>query len=82
MPRSIWKGPYIRLDLLKKIKQKAKQKIKSWSRDTMIIPDFLGSQFDIYNGKKFVTVSVSEEMIGHKFGEFAPTRKTAIHKKK
>lgn len=82
MTRSLWKGPYVNHTLVEKVNQKSKQKIKSWSRDSMILPEFLGIAFDIYNGKKFVNVSVTEEMIGHKFGEFSPTRKTALHKKK
>lgn len=82
MTRSLWKGPYVDHSLLSKSEKKSKQRIKVWSRESMILPDFLGSQFDVYNGKKFVTLSISEEMVGHKFGEFAPTRKTAQHKKK
>jgi small subunit ribosomal protein S19 len=80
MTRSIWKGPYVNSSLTHKITKK--QKVKSWSRQSMIIPEFIGTQLDVYNGKKFITVSITEEMVGHKLGEFAPTRKTAIHKKK
>lgn len=82
MTRSLWKGPYVHHSLTKKIPVNSKQKIKSWSRESMILPEFIGYQLDVHNGKKFVSLSISEEMVGHKLGEFAPTRKTAVHKKK
>tara|TARA_B100000945_G_C20057491_1_gene446504 strand:+ start:99 stop:467 length:369 start_codon:yes stop_codon:yes gene_type:complete len=78
MTRSIWKGPFVHPSLLKKIdkiKDKTNQKpIKTWSRDSTIIPDFVGLSFLIHNGKSFIPITISEEMVGHKLGEFAPTR--------
>lgn len=78
MARSVWKGPFVDGYLLKKADEaRASGKhniIKSWSRRSTIIPQFVGLTFGVYNGKKFVPVSVNEDMIGHKFGEFAPTR--------
>lgn len=78
MGRSIKKGPFIDDHLLKKI-QKAKatsdrKVIKTWSRRSTVIPDAVGLTFAIHNGRKFVPVYITENMIGHKFGEFAPTR--------
>ena len=78
MTRSIWKGPFVDLHLLKKAQtaQEASTRtpIKTWSRRSTILPDFVGLTFSVYNGRKFVPVSVNEEMVGHKLGEFAPTR--------
>ena len=78
MARSVWKGPFVEQSLLKKIeKQKNdpnKRPIKTWSRKSTIIPDFVGVSFQIYNGKKFIPITISEDMVGHKLGEFAPTR--------
>ena len=78
MTRSIWKGPFVHPSLLKKIdKLKAgtnKKPIKTWSRNSTIIPDFVGHSFMIHNGKSFIPITISEEMVGHKLGEFAPTR--------
>ena len=78
MTRAIWKGPFVHPSLLKKIdkiKGKTNQKpIKTWSRDSTIIPDFVGISFLIHNGKSFIPITISEEMVGHKLGEFAPTR--------
>ena len=78
MPRSIWKGPFVDGYLLKKAEAAASDPksppIKTWSRRSTIMPDFVGLTFQVHNGQKFVPVSVSEEMVGHKFGEFAPTR--------
>lgn len=78
MARSIKKGPFIDLHLLKKI-TKAKETndrkvIKTWSRRSTVLPEAVGLTFAVHNGKKFVPVYVTENMIGHKFGEFAPTR--------
>ncbi|MDX2050614.1 MAG: 30S ribosomal protein S19 [Rickettsiaceae bacterium] len=78
MARSIWKGPFVDASLLKKV-QKVKEStrgeiIKTWSRRSTIIPDFVGVTFGVYNGNKFIPVSVSVEMVGRKLGEFAPTR--------
>ncbi|OGJ88081.1 MAG: 30S ribosomal protein S19 [Candidatus Raymondbacteria bacterium RifOxyA12_full_50_37] len=78
MGRSIKKGPFIDLHLLKKIleqNEKSEKKIiKTWSRRSTITPDFIGHTFSVYNGKKFIPVYVTENMVGHKLGEFAPTR--------
>ena len=78
MARSVWKGPFVDLYLLKKAEgaqeSGAKSPIKTWSRRSTILPQFVGLTFNVYNGKKFIPVYVSEEMVGHKLGEFAPTR--------
>lgn len=78
MPRSVWKGPFVDGYLLKKAEAARtsgkNQIIQIWSRRSTIFPQFVGMTFGVYNGKKFIPVLVSEEMIGHKFGEFAPTR--------
>ena len=78
MARSVWKGPFVDGYLLKKAeKATASQRndvVKIWSRRSTILPQFVGITFGVYNGKKFIPVSVSEDMVGHKFGEFAPTR--------
>jgi len=78
MPRSIKKGPYIEPKLLLKaeVAQESKKRvvIKTWSRRSMIVPEFVGLTFAVHNGKKFIPVYVSENMVGHKLGEFSPTR--------
>jgi small subunit ribosomal protein S19 len=78
MPRSIKKGPYINEKLLKKIRalNEANQKkmIKTWSRASTISPEFVGHTIAIHNGKQFIPVLITEYMVGHKLGEFAPTR--------
>ena len=78
MSRAVWKGPFVEDSLMKKVdKYKTDPKkipIKTWSRKSTIIPDFVGVRFLIYNGKKFIPITISEEMVGHKLGEFAPTR--------
>lgn len=78
MPRSVWKGPFIDGYLLKKAdtahQSGRKEIIKTWSRRSTILPQFVGLTFGVYNGKKFIPVFVTEEMIGHKFGEFSATR--------
>ena len=83
MARSVWKGPFVEESLIKnveKIKSETNKKpIKTWSRKSTIIPDFVGISFLIYNGKKFIPITVSEDMVGHKFGEFAPTRQFFGH---
>ena len=83
MSRSVWKGPFVDPSLLKKIeKQKNnsnKSPIKTWSRKSTIIPEFVGYSFLIYNGKKFIPIKISEEMVGHKLGEFSPTRQFSGH---
>ena len=83
MSRSVWKGPFVDPSLIKKVdklkNQTNKSPIKTWSRKSTIIPDFVGLSFLIYNGKKFIPLTVSEDMGGHKFGEFAPTRQFFGH---
>ena len=83
MSRSIWKGPFVEESLIKKVEKVKndpnRKPIKTWSRKSTIIPDFVGISFLIYNGKKFIPITVSEDMVGHKFGEFAPTRQFAGH---
>ncbi|MCC5997112.1 MAG: 30S ribosomal protein S19 [Oceanicaulis sp.] len=78
MPRSVWKGPFVDGHLLKKAEAAhaagRKQAIKTWSRRSTIMPQFVGLTFQVHNGNKFIPVNVSEEMVGHKLGEFAPTR--------
>ena len=78
MARAVWKGPFVEESLMKKVdKYKTDPKkipIKTWSRKSTIIPDFVGISFLIYNGKKFIPITISEDMVGHKLGEFAPTR--------
>ena len=78
MSRAVWKGPFVEESLMKKVdKYKDDPKkipIKTWSRKSTILPDFVGVSFQIYNGKKFIPITVSEDMVGHKLGEFAPTR--------
>ena len=78
MARSIWKGPFVDGYLLKKadkVRESGRNEvIKTWSRRSTILPQFVGLTFGVYNGQKHVPVLVSEEMIGHKFGEFSPTR--------
>jgi small subunit ribosomal protein S19 len=83
MARSVWKGPFVEPSLLKKVEKSKnltnKPPIKTWSRKSTIIPEFVGHSFLIYNGKKFIPISISEEMVGHKLGEFSPTRKFSGH---
>jgi len=78
MPRSVKKGPFIDAKLLKKIQlmnqSNAKKIVKTWSRSSTISPDFVGHTVAIHNGKQMVPVFISENMVGHKLGEFAPTR--------
>ena len=83
MARAVWKGPFVEESLMKKVdKYKTDPKkipIKTWSRKSTILPDFVGVSFLIYNGKKFIPLTISEDMVGHKFGEFAPTRQFFGH---
>ena len=83
MSRSIWKGPFVDPSLLKKVeKMKSQSKpvpIKTWSRKSTIIPEFVGISFLIHNGLKFIPIKISEEMVGHKLGEFSPTRQFHGH---
>ena len=83
MSRSVWKGPFVDPSLLKKVEKLKTQAnptpIKTWSRKSTIIPEFVGISFLIYNGKKFILIKISEEMVGHKLGEFSPTRTFSGH---
>lgn len=82
MARSLKKGPFIDARLLKKIENKKigdKNPIKTWSRSSAISPEMVGFVFGVHNGKDFIPVSISEEMVGHKLGEFSPTRKFTRH---
>jgi small subunit ribosomal protein S19 len=84
MARSVWKGPFVDLHLLKKAEAQQDAggraaPIKTWSRRSTILPQFVGLTFSVYNGQKFIPVSVNEDMVGHKLGEFAPTRNFPGH---
>ncbi len=82
MGRSLKKGPYVCESLLNKLRKKAsgdKTPIKTWSRNSTITPEMIGFAFDVHNGKAFIKVFASEDMVGHKLGEFAPTRKFFKH---
>ena len=83
MTRGVWKGPFVHPSLLKKIDklkdQSRKSPIKTWSRNSTIIPEFVGHSFLIHNGKNFIPITISEEMVGHKLGEFSPTRRFSGH---
>ena len=83
MARSVKKGPFVDDYLFKKAEAAAKDKkpIKTWSRRSTILPDFVGLTFAVHNGKKFVPVYVTENMVGHKLGEFSPTRNYKGHVK-
>jgi small subunit ribosomal protein S19 len=78
MPRSVKKGPFVDRFLTKQVvdavKEQSKKVIKTWSRRSTIIPDMVGITFAVHNGKKFIPVFVTENMVGHKLGEFSPTR--------
>ena len=73
MSRSLWKGPFCEINTIKK---------KVWSRRSVVLPQFIGTEISIHNGKSFISLKVTEDMVGHKFGEFASTRRKALHKKK
>ncbi len=83
MARSIKKGPYVEKSLLDKVEKMnasgRKQPIKTWSRRSMILPDFVGHTFAIHNGKQHVPIFITENMVGHRLGEFAPTRTFKQH---
>ncbi len=79
MARSVWKGPFVDMHLVKKVEAalesgKSSVVIQTWSRRSTILPNFVGLTFNVYNGQKFIPVYVTEDMVGHKLGEFAPTR--------
>ena len=83
MSRSVWKGPFVDPSLLAKVEKLKTQSnptpIKTWSRKSTIIPEFVGISFLIHNGKKFIPITISEDMVGHKLGEFSPTRQFSGH---
>jgi small subunit ribosomal protein S19 len=89
MARAVWKGPFIDETLLKKVLKVEKEstrkrlpKITTWSRRSVILPQFLEKTVHVYNGSKMIPLVISEEMVGYKFGEFIPTRTRAVFKKK
>lgn len=83
MARSVKKGPFVDAHLLAKVveaqKQKSKKLIKTWSRRSTVLPEMIGVAFSVHNGRKFLPVFVTENMVGHKLGEFAPTRTFVAH---
>jgi small subunit ribosomal protein S19 len=83
MARSVKKGPYVDSKLIKKVEKLTrsgdKRSIKTWSRRSMIVPEFVGHTFAVHNGKRFIPVFVTENMVGHKLGEFSPTRTFRRH---
>jgi small subunit ribosomal protein S19 len=83
VPRSLHKGPFIDLHLMKKVEAAAatndKRPIKTWSRRSMVVPDMVGLTIAVYNGRQHVPVSINEDMVGHKLGEFSPTRSYRGH---
>ena len=83
MTRSVWKGPFVDITLMKKAEKSSqsgrKEVIKTWSRRSTILPEFVGLTFGVYNGQKFVPVTINEQMVGHKLGEFSPTRSFRGH---
>ena len=83
MARAIWKGPFVEESLIKKVEKQQNQAnrkpIKTWSRKSTIIPEFVGFSFLIYNGRKFIPLTISEDMVGHKLGEFVLTRTFRMH---
>jgi small subunit ribosomal protein S19 len=83
MARSLKKGPFVDHHLLKKVEgqvqQSTKKPIKTWSRRSMILPEMVGLTFEVHNGRKFITVFVTENMVGHRLGEFSPTRTFKAH---
>lgn len=86
MSRSLKKGPYIDHNIKEKVDKilqtNARKTIKTWARSSTLSPDMVGFTFEVYNGREFIPVFVSESMIGHKLGEFSPTRKFSGHSKK
>ena len=86
MSRSIKKGPFVAESLIKKVNrlesQNSKAPIKTWSRASMIMPEFVGHTFEVHNGRHFIKVYVTEDMVGHRLGEFAATRTFRGHKRK
>jgi small subunit ribosomal protein S19 len=86
MSRSITKGPFVHPSLLKKVeamnKRNAKDPIQTWSRASVILPEFVGHTFNVHNGRAFLKVYVTEDMVGHRLGEFSPTRTFRGHSKR
>ena len=84
MPRSIKKGPFVDEKLMRKVErmnaENEKRPIKTWSRRSMVMPEFIGHTFLVYNGRQHIQVYVTENMVGHKLGEFSPTRKFSGHR--
>lgn len=74
MSRSAKKGPFIDPNVMKKVQKGGNDVIKTWARQSQIAPEFVGRNFSVYNGKKFINVYVTEDMVGHRLGEFSPTR--------
>ena len=81
MARSIWKGPYVDPSVLRKV-FKPNKSLKVYSRRSVIMPEFAGKELEVHNGHKFISISITEHMVGHKFGEFATTRRKPTHKTK
>ena len=86
MARSLWKGPFLDRCVLKAFERQNTEssgvhQIRLWSRRSVILPEYIDQSFEIHTGKQFLTVRVTEDMVGHKFGEFASTRKKVFHKK-
>ena len=83
MTRSVWKGPFVDITLIKKAEKLSqsgrKEVLKTWSRRSTILPQFVGLTFGVYNGQKFVPVTINEQMVGHKLGEFVSTRTFKTH---
>ena len=83
MARSIKKGPYVDEKLLKKIKEMSKGKkkkvIRTWARNSLITPEFVGHTLAVHNGNRFIPIFISENMVGHRLGEFSPTRLFRVH---
>lgn len=83
MPRSLKKGPYVEPKLLKKVMEaqetRSNKVVKTWSRRSTIVPEMVGMTLAVHNGKKFIPVFISEDMVGHKLGEFSPTRTFYSH---
>ena len=82
MPRSVKKGPFVDASVLKKISMQSvddRRPIKTWSRRSTILPEMIGYTFSVHNGRRFLPIYISENMVGHKLGEFAPTRTFQSH---
>ena len=83
MARSVWKGPFVDLNLIKKAEKVSdsgrKEVIKTWSRASLITPDFVGQTIGVHNGRQFIPVYITDNMVGHKLGEFSPTRSFRGH---